>query len=341
MTFLRFIIYEKPYISLYLTSFLISAAVFFTDSNGGWAWGTFFYAFTLSLMVLLGFLVFRYQQNVRVLRKMKSGDYDSLSMEGEFAQQSIEELKTQHIREMNRIQDRQKEHYDFIVSWFHEIKTPIAVLRLLQQTDMDTGSLREEITKVENYVDQALYYAKLDSFNQDYDIQNCDIIQISKEIVKSHSKTFFSKKIRIDIQVDKMEVQSDPKWLQFIINQLLTNSLKYTQHGGEITISALETPQEKQLLIQDSGIGISQKDLPRIFNRGFTGETGRTFTKSTGMGLYLAQSLSIKLGHYITCTSEVGVYTQFIIHFPLDNDPYLILLENSPISEPLRAKTEA
>lgn len=325
MTFLRYLTFEKPYIYLYIAGFLISAVVFFTDSNGGWAWGTFFYAFALSLIVLLGFLLFRYQQNVRVIRQMKSEDYDSLSLEGEFAKWHIDELKTQHIREMNRIQERQKEHYDFIISWFHEIKTPIAVLRLLQQTDMDANSLREEIVKIENFVDQALYYAKLDSFNQDYDIQNCDMIQISKEVVKSHAKTFISKKIRIDMQADSLEVQSDPKWLQFIVNQLLTNSLKYTEPGGKITVSALETLQEKQLLIHDGGIGISQKDLPRIFNRGFTGETGRRYTRSTGMGLYLAQQLSNKLGHYISCTSEVGVYTQFIIHFPKDDDPYLTL----------------
>ncbi|MDF2650297.1 MAG: histidine kinase [Paenibacillus sp.] len=325
MTFLRYLTFEKSYIYLYLAGFLISAAVFIVDSNGGWAWGTLFYAFALSSIVLLGFLLFRYQQNVRVIRQMKSEDYDSLSPEGEFAQQYIDQLKKQHIREINRIQERQNEHYDFIVSWFHEIKTPIAVLRLLQQTDMDANSLREEIAKIENYVDQALYYAKLDSFNQDYDIHNCDMIRISKEIVKTHSKTFFSKKIRIDIQADSLEVQSDPKWLQFIVNQILTNSLKYTEHGGEITVSAFETSQEKQLMIRDSGIGISQKDLPRIFNRGFTGETGRTYMKSTGMGLYLAQQLSNKLGHYITCTSEVGVYTQFIVHFPKDDDLYLFL----------------
>lgn len=323
MTFLRFLNYEKPYIYLYLAGFLIPAAVFATDSSGGWAWGTFFYACTLSLMVIIGFLFVRYQQNLRVIRQIDSEEYDSLSLEGEFAQLHIDQLKKQHIREMNQIQTKQNEHYDFIVSWFHEIKTPIAVLRLLQQTDMDKNSLREEIAKIENYVDQALYYAKLDSFNQDYDIQNCDVVRLSKEIVKAHSKTFFSKRIRIDMQVDSLEVQSDPKWLQFIINQLITNSLKYTEPGGTITIATLETPQEKQLLIRDSGIGISSKDLPRIFNRGFTGETGRTHTSSTGMGLYLAQQLSNKLGHYIDCTSEVGAYTQFSVHFPKDDDPYL------------------
>jgi signal transduction histidine kinase len=325
MMFLRFLTYEKPYIYLYLTSFLITAAVFFTESNKGWNWGTFLYAFILSAVVLIGFLVFRYQHTIRLFPQIVTGDYDSLSLEGEFAKEHTDELKKRHIHEMNRIQDRQNEHYDFIVSWFHEIKTPIAVLRLLQQTDMDANSLREEISKIEHYVDQALYYAKLDSFNQDYDIQGCDILKITKEIVKSHSKTFFSKKIRINMTADRLEVPSDPKWIQFIVDQLLTNSLKYTQYGGEITISVFETPQEKQIVIRDNGIGISQKDLPRIFNRGFTGETGRKYAKSSGMGLYLAQQLSNKLGHYISCTSKVGEHTQFIIHFPLDSDPYLRL----------------
>ncbi|TKC18842.1 sensor histidine kinase [Robertmurraya kyonggiensis] len=320
MSILRFLSYEKPYIYLYLLGGLIPTLVFTTASDSGWAWGTFFYALTLSSFVLIGFLIFRYHQ----YRQMKIEDIDSLTLEGELAKQYIDELAREHIREMNEIQNRQKEHYDFIVSWFHEIKTPIAVLRLLEQTDMDAESLREEIGKIENYVDQALYYAKLDSFNQDYDIQNCDVIQISKEIIKAHSKTFFSKKIRMNFNAETLEVQSDPKWLHFIINQLMTNSLKYTENGGEITISTIETAKEKQLLIRDNGIGISQKDLPRIFNRGFTGETGRVYTKSTGMGVYLAQALSNKLGHHITCTSEVGSFTQFIIHFPKNHDPYLI-----------------
>ena len=324
MSFLRFLSYEKPYVCLYLIGTLIPCAVFSAASDEGWAWGILSYAVILSMIVLIGFLLLRYQQNARVIRKMKVEDYESLTLEGDYAKQSIDELKREHIRDKNAIQNKQQEHYDFIVSWFHEIKTPIAVLRLLQQTDMDADSLREEIGKIENYVDQALYYAKLDSFNQDYDIQNCDVIQISKELIKSHSKTFFAKKIRIQLQADSLKVQSDGKWLHFIINQLLTNSLKYTNHGGEIAISVNETSTEKQLVIRDNGIGISQKDLPRIFNRGFTGETGRTHSKSTGMGLYLAQELSKKLGAYITCTSELASFTEFMIHFPKNHDPYLI-----------------
>ncbi|CAM3187656.1 sensor histidine kinase [Filibacter tadaridae] len=329
MTFLRFLRYERPVIFLYLVGFLITAMVFFTDPTRNWLWGTFFYALALILLILAGYLLFRYQQNLRAIRSMQSRDYESLSMEGDYAQQHMDEMRKQHIRELNTIQEKQNEHYDFIVSWFHEIKTPIAVLRLMQQTEVDAKSLSEEVSRIENYVDQALYYAKLDSFNQDYEIKNCDLERMVKETVKDHSKTFISKKIRINLQLEPMAVQSDSKWLQFILNQLITNSLKYTSVGGEITITIVETPQEKQLIIRDNGIGIEQKDLPRVFNRGFTGENGRTHSKSTGMGLYLAQQLSNKLEHYITCTSDVNVYTEFIIHFPKNHDPFLLMNQNN------------
>jgi len=329
MTFLRFLRYEKSYIYVYLIGFILMAAVFFIDVNTNFTWGTLLYAFVLCMIVLIGFLVFRYQQNVRAIRNIDNGAYDRLSLEAEQMLQLMDEARKEHIRELNAIQEKQKEHYDFIVSWFHEIKTPIAVLHLIQQTDIDANSLREEIRKIENYVDQALYYAKLDSFNQDYDIGNCDMIGIVKDTVKDHSKTFISKKIRIHLLSDSMSVQSDSKWLKFIVNQLLTNSLKYTDNGGEILICTKETPQEKQLIVRDNGIGITPQELPRIFNRGFTGETGRTNSKSTGMGLHLAQQLSNKLGHYITCTSEVNSYTEFIIHFPKDDDPFLFMNKKS------------
>ena len=329
MRFIRFLRYEKPVIYLYVFGFLISAMVFFTDPTNDRLWSTFFYALALVSIVLVGYLLYRYQQNLRAIRDMQDADSENLSLEANYAQQYIDEMRTQHIRELNTIQEKQKEHYDFIVSWFHEIKTPIAVLRLMQQTEVDTKSLSEEIAKIENYVDQALYYAKLDSFNQDYEIKNCDLDRMVKETIKDHSKVFISKKIRIKLQTEPSTVQSDSKWLQFTLNQLITNSLKYSETGGEITIATFDTLREKQLVIRDDGIGIDKKDLPRIFNRGFTGVNGRTHSKSTGMGLYLAQQLSNKLGHYITCTSDVGVFTEFIIHFPKNHDPYMLMNINN------------
>ncbi|WP_232510291.1 sensor histidine kinase [Paenibacillus crassostreae] len=301
--------------------------MFATDPQISWHWRTFFYALTLALLCLVGFLLHRYMRNVQAVHRIHDEDIEPLSLEAEAYHDAIEQLEIQQIRALNEVQAKQKDYYDFIVSWFHEIKTPIAILRLMQQTEVDPKSLEEEVTRIEHYVDQALYYAKLDSFNQDYEIVNCSLELLAKEVVKSHSKTFISKKISIQLDVQSTIVQSDSKWLLFIVNQLLTNSLKYTNDHGRIAIATRITQHEKLLIIRDNGIGIDSKDLPRIFNRGFTGSNGRTFMKSTGMGLYLAQELSKKLGHYISCKSIVGSFTEFTIHFPKNHDPYLSMLQ--------------
>lgn len=323
MKFIRFLNYEKPYILLYFLCFFIVSAFYIIDPDNYFKWSTFIYAFVVTVIPMILFFLFRYFQNVQAVRQMEHEDVEPLSLEAAGYLQRMEEMERNQIRALNEIRAKQKDYYDFIVTWFHEIKTPISVLRLMQQTELDKESLREEVTKIEHYVDQALYYAKLDSFNQDYEIRNCDLDRLVKDIIKEHSKTFITKKIRIELNLQSTTVQSDSKWLYFIINQILRNSLQYTANHGEIVIETIEKDKGKQLIIRDNGMGIEQKDIPRIFNRGFTGSNGRLNTKSTGMGLYLAQELSNKLGHFITCQSQVNVYTEFIIHFPKNVDPYL------------------
>ncbi|WP_248565437.1 HAMP domain-containing sensor histidine kinase [Paenibacillus sp. L3-i20] len=303
--------------------------VFAIDPEYSWRWQTFLFALILILLLLTAFFIHRYLKTIQAIRNMHNEDAEPLSLESEAYYESMEQLHSSHIRALNEVQAKQKEHYDFIVSWFHEIKTPIAVLRLMQQTEVDPKSLEEEVSRIEHYVDQALYYAKLDSFSQDYEIINCDLELLVKKVVKLHSKTFISKKIKIKLDAPSTIVQSDSKWLLFIVNQIVSNSLKYSNDHGEISITTRVTKQEKLLIIHDNGIGIDSKDLPRIFNRGFTGSNGRTHTKSTGMGLYLAQELSKKLGHYITCDSTVGSFTTFAIHFPKNHDPYLSMLQHN------------
>ncbi|AJY75922.1 sensor histidine kinase [Paenibacillus beijingensis] len=329
MRFWRFLKYEQSYLLLYAASFLIATAVFYMESHMWWHWDSIGYALILHLLLVAGFFFHRYRKNVHAIRHMNDEDSEQLSLEAEAYHQAMEKMEKAHIRALNEVQAKQNEYYNFIVSWFHEIKIPISVMRLMRQTEVDAKSLEEELSRVEHYVDQALYYAKLDSFNQDYELINCDLEPLIKEVVKSHSRSFISKKIRISLDVERAVVQSDSKWLQYIVHQLVTNSLKYTGNHGEVSIVTRVTPQEKLLVIRDNGIGIDRKDLPRIFNRGFTGTNGRTHMKSTGMGLYLAQELSRKLGHYITCTSEVGSFTEMVIHFPKNNDPYLNILQQS------------
>ncbi|MBY0010638.1 sensor histidine kinase [Paenibacillus typhae] len=329
MKFLRFLQYERPYLLLCGACFLLTAAVFSIGPHNTWDRENFLYALMLILVMMAGFLLHRYLRMVQAIRQMHDEGTGPLSLEAEACREALRLQRISHIRSLNQIQDKQKETYDFIVSWFHEIKTPIAVLRLMQQTEITPASLEEELSRIEHYVDQALYHARLDSFNKDYEIVNSNLKQLAKEAVKHHSKTFISKKISVRLEVDDTTVQSDSKWLLFILGQLVSNSLKYTPAQGLISITSRVTPQEKLLVIRDNGVGIDRRDLPRIFERGFTGTNGRTFVKSTGMGLYLAQELSKKLGHYITCESAAGSFSEFTVHFPKNHDPYLGIVQQN------------
>ncbi|MBB3114587.1 signal transduction histidine kinase [Paenibacillus phyllosphaerae] len=326
MRFWRFLAYERPALLLQAISFVLIILVFATAPESSPLWSNVLYALMLVLLVTVGFYIYRYYRTLHAIRHSAMEDAAPLSMEAASYLQAMDEQEKAHIRALNHVQEQQREHYDFIVSWFHEIKTPISVLRLMQQTEMDAASLEEELTRIEHYVDQALYYAKLDTFNQDYELMNCDLSVLMKSLVKQHAKTFISRRIRVQLELEPLIVQTDTKWLQFIVNQVLTNSLKYTAPGGEITIRTQVTTKEKLLLIRDSGIGIKPEDLPRIFNRGFSGINGRAVMKSTGMGLFLAQELSRKLGHYLTATSEPSRYTELIVHFPKHHDPHRGLL---------------
>lgn len=322
MSFRRFLKYERPYLLLTGAVFVTTILVFWTDPGTRLHRQTLLYALALAGFVVLAFIVYRYQKVLYAVRHPEPEEAEPLSLEAEAVREALDAAQIAHIRALNEVQAKQKEHYDFIISWFHEIKTPISVLRLMQQTELDPRSVEEEVSRIEHYVDQALYYAKLDSFNQDYELVNCDVEQLAREAVKAYAKTFIARKVKLRLELSPTVVQSDPKWLLFIVNQLLSNSLKYTAEAGEITLSSHETAEEKLLIVRDNGIGIEARDLPRVFNRGFTGAGGRSHAKSTGMGLYLAQELSKKLGHYLTCESEVGRFTEFTMHFPKHHDPY-------------------
>ncbi|MFD3157783.1 sensor histidine kinase [Haloimpatiens sp. FM7330] len=223
---------------------------------------------------------------------------------------------------IDNLYKEKKDNLEFITSWVHEIKTPIAVSRLIIENnlanieDNTLNSLEEEIDKIDNYVEQALYHSKIDSFSKDYFINEINLERIVKDLVKKHAKTFINKKIQIQMEDINLNITSDKKWITFIINQILSNSLKYTDEGGKIKFSTKKNNKEKILIIEDNGVGIRQEDIGRVFHKGFTGYNGRKNSKSTGMGLYLAKKLSRKLGHDISIESSYNEYTKAKIHFP-------------------------
>jgi signal transduction histidine kinase len=235
-----------------------------------------------------------------------------------------------NVKQIQKSNDEKRDQQEFILSWIHEVKLPIAASRLLMENSENktvefiVDKFEDELDKIDDYVEQALYYSRIDSFSKDYFIKEIKVNQIIKNSVKKYSKLFINKEIRFEMEETEQFVQSDSKWLGFVIDQLIANSLKYTNEGGQITVLFDEDRNEKRIRIRDNGIGIKLEDLNRVFDKGFTGSIGRTHAKSTGMGLYLAKQLAKKLGHNITIESEEGCYTIVTIHFPKIRNYYYL-----------------
>lgn len=204
---------------------------------------------------------------------------------------------------------------DYFTMWVHQIKTPIAAMRLLLQTSeqVDKQELEEQLFKIEQYVDMVLQYIRMKESNRDFLFETIECDQIIKQSVRKYAKSFIRKKINLNYEPVNFSIITDEKWLCFVVEQLLSNAIKYTPEGGTITI----THEWKVLVIKDTGIGISKEDIPRIFEKGFTGYNGRIDKKSTGIGLFLCKSVCDKLGHTIKIDSSVKEGT--IVRIGLDS----------------------
>ena len=215
-------------------------------------------------------------------------------------------------------ENRQKntDMVDYYSMWVHQIKTPIAAMNfLLDNEEVDRKILQQELFKIERYVEMVLTYIRLDSISSDYVITKINLDEVVKDSVKKYATIFINKKIKLNYVSHETMVISDKKWLGFAFEQILGNSVKYSSTGGEITIETYEN----RLVIEDKGIGIKEEDLPRIFEKGFTGFNGRYEKKSSGLGLYLCKKTLDKLGHHIEISSKVGEGTRVEITFPKED----------------------
>lgn len=218
--------------------------------------------------------------------------------------QLIQAVHNDKIKIITRTDNERTDLIDYFTLWAHQIKTPIAAMRLLLQSaeSSQNSELSMELFKIEQYVEMVLGYLRLDSSSTDYVLKKYNLGDIVRQAVRKYARVFISKKIALDLKDTDIQVLTDEKWLLFVIEQLLSNALKYTNEG-KISINV---ENGSTLVIEDTGIGIQPEDLPRVFEKGFTGYNGRTYKKSTGIGLYLCKRVMKKLGHGISIASEVG-----------------------------------
>lgn len=213
------------------------------------------------------------------------------------------------------------EYQDYIETWIHEIKIPISCIDLICENnkgEIDSG-VKEELSRIDGYVEQALYYARSTNLEKDYMIREIRLDELIKGILKKHSKQLISAKATPHFDNLSQTVYGDPKWLEFILGQLIANSIKYKKETLTLTFSACEEQDNVLLYISDDGIGIPESELPRIFEKGFTGTNGRSHAKSTGIGLYLCRQLCNKMHLSISASSANGQGTTMQITFPKDS----------------------
>lgn len=229
----------------------------------------------------------------------------------------MEQVDKSMLENVNKYKYLTKDYKEYIELWIHEIKTPIAAAKMIIENNKSeaTKSIEDELGEVENYIDQALYYARSNTVEKDYYIRKNNLEDIVNECIKKNKSQLIQNKIKVKPYNLKTVVNTDSKWIEFILSQILQNSIKY--NTTEIEIYSENGKENVSLFVKDNGIGIKQGEISRVFEKGFTGTNGRNSNKkSTGIGLYLCKKLCDKLGIAITLSSTEGKGTEVKLIFP-------------------------
>lgn len=285
-----------------------------------------YYCF-LSLFVLLCFLLYRlystwdlYELFCNEKREMEDFLLHApKSREEQNYQKLIQGFYRQYLAKLNDMEDRKAQDKLMIYRWVHQLKTPLSVIQLLAQKNglhADHKKISQAATQIQYDLDQVLNIYKLDAIKNDLHVEPVPLRQIAKDSINELKSSFIGQGIFPKLDADEdLVVYSDPKWLRFVLDQLLTNALKYSDSGKNIFIRTYHTQTEIVLSVEDEGYGIPPEDLSRIFDLFFTGQNGRQRGGSSGLGLYMVRQVLDHLGHSIKVTSVVGEGSNFQIHF--------------------------
>ena len=239
--------------------------------------------------------------------------------EGEILYNELFEINKSMLENIKNYEISMNDFKDYIEMWIHEVKIPLSSLVLMLHNNKNNISSKmvDQVNRLDNYVDQVLFYVRAENAEKDYLIKKTELNKVINKIALKNKDYILENNIDFNVLNCEKKVLTDSKWLEFIIDQIINNSIKYKREiaSSFIKIYTEENNEELRLIIYDNGIGIDAKDLPRVFDKTYTGTNGRLKSKSTGMGLYIAKNLCEKLGHKIAIESKVNEYTKVIITF--------------------------
>lgn len=341
--FLDYISKIKFYIILQLFPVMLAEIIFFLYQLPiePMVYATVFWLITGICACLNGF--YRYRKKVEQLELIAAAPDINLSQmdspvgqDERFQQEIMQQLNQMRIDVENASQKSSEDMTDYYTMWAHQIKTPIFALRLLlQESPEENKEKLSELFKIEQYVEMVLGYLRTEDMSSDLKLSRCSLDRIIRDQIHKYAGIFVSKKLTLTYESISQDVLTDEKWLGFVIGQILSNALKYTRTGGiriylekklsldtdDVSISIGNDDCNKvenfTLVIEDTGIGIRAEDIPRIFEKGYTGVNGRDDNRATGIGLYLSNKIMRKLGHRLYITSTEGKGTKVFLEFQL------------------------
>ncbi|MEF3302337.1 sensor histidine kinase [Paenibacillus sp. GYB003] len=330
------------YIALYLLQTALILLVVELDLLGQHAalgFDNVLYVAILTVVGLLVFLTVDYVRNRPFYRQLsglleQSSDIDDALRLQDAATREQQAVRAfvmaqygRYIERLEQFKQQQQLHQTFVRQWVHQMKTPVSVIDLLAQQAEGAGkeetaalvaSMQEENEKLAHGLDMMLHTARIEKFELDLHVKRVELIGAIRGVINEHKKACIRYRIfpKIEAGADELWAETDEKWIGFVLNQLITNAIKYSKpkEGAKtLLVTAEEGGGLCRIVVKDEGIGIAEQDLPRIFQPFFTGENGRRVAESTGMGLYLAQQVCGRLGHRLEASSTLGVGTEMTL----------------------------
>lgn len=239
--------------------------------------------------------------------------------EGKLLVTALYEINKSMNENVRLIEEHLQDFKEYIEIWIHEVKIPLSTLVLISNNHKEQFDKKTklQLKRLEDYVDQVLYYARSENAEKDYLIKEIDLSKVIKNVSLKNMDDLLENKIDYIVENVNYKILTDSKWLEFILGQIVNNSIKYKRNNDNsyIKISVQEKQEQTVLIIEDNGIGIKKSDLKQVFDKSFTGENGRNTNKSTGMGLFIAKNMCKKLGHKIDIESVYNEYTKVYITF--------------------------
>lgn len=320
-----FIREHLPLIFIYMAQLFIVLFVFWIDGYQNFSISL--YVVILSGCILTGYLIYRYLTHRTFYKRLEKTmePLEEFSYEGSRAplakslQELLQNQHRQYRTDLHNYQQKLKDHIQFINQWVHQMKTPVSVIHLmiLDEDEPRFAGIADELDRLKKGLEIVLYTARLDEFEHDFYVETLSLEQVVRTVTSSQKRLFIRKRVFPAFEIDKeLTITSDEKWLTFALTQIITNAVRYTNaENKKISIRSFKRGSNVVLEVQDEGVGIAKSDLPRVFDPYFTGENGRNFQESTGMGLYLVKQICDKLGHRVEIDSIVNQGTTVRILF--------------------------